>query len=58
MSPEATLIFLLVAFVAFVVGALASWYPDGRGYVASTFWVCTGLAAWVFVSLWAAIKAL
>lgn len=55
MSPEATTIFLLVALAAFVVGAAVSW---ARPWPTSTFFVCIGLAAWVIVPLWTAIKAM
>ena len=55
MSPEATVIFLLIAFIGFVVGAAVSW---ARPYPTGIFFACVGLAAWVAVPLWTAIKEL
>lgn len=55
MSVEATFVFLLGAFIAFVVGAALSW---ARPYPSTAFWTCVGLALWVFVPLWTAFKDL
>lgn len=55
MSPEATFVFLLVALIIFVIGAVVSW---ARPYPTYSFWICAGLAAWVFVPLWTAFKEL
>lgn len=57
MSPEAQIIWLGLALIAFIVGALVSWYPDRRGYVTGVFWACTGLALATVVPLWTAIQA-
>ena len=54
MSPEATMIWLFVAFVAFVVGAVLS--AMGRSWWNLT--ASVGLAAWVLVPFWAALKAI
>lgn len=51
MSPEATFIFLLLAFVCFVLAAF-------NVTVRTLNLVAAGLAFWVFVALWAAMKAL
>ena len=53
MSPEALALFLLAAFICFVVGAALSW-PWRSG----TFWVAVGLACWVVTVMWPALKAL
>lgn len=53
MSPEATLLCLAIAFIAFVVCATISW-----PWRNATFLLGVGLAAWVFVPLWAAIEAI
>lgn len=51
MSPEAQFVFLLFAFVCFVLAALAV-------AVRRVNLIGVGLAAWVLVPLWAALKAL
>ncbi len=53
MSNEATVIFLFVAFIAFIVCAVLSWPWRNFG-----FFLGIGLAAWVLPELWTAIKAL
>lgn len=50
MSPDAMFVCLLAAFVAFTVAAVRSW--PGLNLVA------VGLALWVLVPLWDAVKAL
>lgn len=55
MSPEAQVVWLLIAFVAFIVGAAVSW---ARPYPTGIFWACVGLAAFTMVPLWTAFKAL
>ena len=52
MSPEATAIFLLAAFIAFVVSAVVSW----RAW--PSFGIAVGLACWVLTLMWPAVKAL
>lgn len=55
MSTEWTVLFLAVAFVAFIVSAVLTW---GRPRPAPEFFLSIGFASWVFVGLWTAIKAL
>lgn len=52
MSPEATFVCLLVAFVAFVLAAAAVTIHPRVSLLG------VGLAAWVLVPLWAALEAL
>jgi hypothetical protein len=55
MSPEATAIWLGIAFILFIVGAALSW---ARPYPTNLFFACLGLAAFTFVPLWTAIRAM
>lgn len=53
MSADSQAIFFFVAFAAFVVAAVLSVVPR-------VWWnllVAAGLASWVFVSFWTAVKA-
>ena len=55
MSPEAQFIFYLVAFAAFLAGAVVSF---ARPWPQVQFWISVGLAAWVLIPLWDALEAL
>lgn len=55
MSPEAQFIFYLVAFVAFIAGAVLGWATPRPQ---TPFWISVGLAAWVLIPLWDALEAL
>lgn len=54
MTPEWQFIFLFIAFVAFVIAAAWAW-PTFRS---STGLIVVGLASWVLISLWSAMKAI
>lgn len=54
MSPEAQIVFFLIALVAFAFGAIVSF---ARPWPTGTFFACVGLSSWVIVLLWTAIKA-
>lgn len=57
MSPEATLLCLFIAFAVFVVAAIISYVTTAPGPGRWNL-IAIGLAAWVLVPLWAAMKAL
>lgn len=52
MSPEAQTVLYLVALVAFIVAAAIDRLRGPLG------WVAVGLAAWVFVAFYSAVRAL
>lgn len=56
MSPEATFAWLTIALACFVAGAAVSFFQNPRNIV--TTLLCAGLAAWVVVPWWVAVKAL
>lgn len=53
MSADAQMVFYLVAFICFVVAAVLSFMP--RAWM--SFFVAAGLASWVFVLFFSALKA-
>lgn len=52
-SPDAQAVFFFIAFACFVVAAILSFMP--RSWVMTL--VASGLASWVFVLFWTAVKA-
>ena len=53
MSADAQMVFYLVAFICFVVAAVLNFMP--RAW--PVFFVSLGLASWVFVLFFSAMKA-
>lgn len=55
MSPEAQALFYFIAFVLFVVGGILDLVRYKAG---GQLWeIAFGLASWVLVALWSAVKA-
>lgn len=57
MSPEASFFCLFVAFIAFVIAAIVGLIPVRLTWL-SVGLIAVGLAAWVLVPMWTAVKAL